>query len=246
MYKRLFSCFFILLGTTTYAQDGISYLRKMYNQNHNNWYHNMTFVQTTEVYRNDSLIRTSTWYEAVNLPYDLRIDLDVPQKGNFVLYKKDSTYRFVNNGLRNKSAGTNPFIFFLGGMYYMSFDSVLSELSKRKFDVNKSYTTELDGNKVCVIGRSSEKDSGNCIWIDTKNLWIVRQMEIDRGQALDAIMKNHKKLSKGSTETAVDIYINGKLVQVEKYDQISADVPLDPNLFDPVNFSSAAHWYKKQ
>jgi hypothetical protein len=58
-------------------------------------------------------------------------------------------------------------------------------------------------------------------------------------------MKAHKKLTKGTSETKVDIYVNGKLVQVETYDQIKTDVPLDDALFNPLKASGAKHWFKE-
>jgi hypothetical protein len=218
----------------------------MHLKNAGRWYHNMTFVQTTEVYRNDSLIRKATWYETLNLPYDLRIDLDDPAKGNFVLYKKDSVYRFKNSSLQNVSADTNPFIFFIGGMYYQPFDSVLQYLSAKGYDVKKGYRTTWEGNPAWVVGRNNEADSSNAIFIDLKNFWFLRIIEKDKGRTLDAHMNDHKRLAKGSTETRVDIYVNGKLAQVEKYDQISVDVSLDDNLFDPLKASTAKHWFKKE
>ncbi|MGH2649347.1 MAG: hypothetical protein ACRDE8_17335, partial [Ginsengibacter sp.] len=45
--------------------DSKDVLKKMYDRYSNKWYHTFTFNQTTERYRHDSLIKTSTWYEAV-------------------------------------------------------------------------------------------------------------------------------------------------------------------------------------
>ncbi|MER3469947.1 MAG: hypothetical protein C4330_01090 [Chitinophagaceae bacterium] len=69
-------------------------------------------------------------------------------------------------------------------------------------------------------------------------------VESKKGQTLDARLKGKQNLTKGSTETRVDIYVNGKLVQVESYDQIKIYVPLDSGLFDPANASSSKHWFK--
>ncbi|MGZ3845992.1 MAG: hypothetical protein ACXVBJ_12970 [Flavisolibacter sp.] len=236
--------FYLVLSFNLHAQKGVQYLNALYAKNHNHWYRTMTFVQTTENYRNDSLIRKATWYEAVKLPNDLRIDFDTPSKGNFVLYKKDSVYRFQNNSLRTVNADTNPFLFFIGGMYYLPFDSVLQYMAAKGYDVNKGYETQLDGSNVYVIGRSNETDTTNAVWIDTKNQRIARIAERNRGQLLDAHLLNHKQLPKGSTETKVDIYINGKLVQVESYDQIKPDVPLDDALFNPSTAATAKHWLR--
>jgi hypothetical protein len=234
----------LLFNISAHAQPGVQLLKKMHSKNYNKWYKTMTFIQTTEFYRNDSLMRKATWYEAVKLPYDLRIDMEDPARGNFVLYKKDTTYRFQNRNLRNAAVGSNPFLFFIGGMYFMPFDSVKQELKRRSYDINKGYATQWEGRPAYVIGRANESDSGNAIWLDTENLWFVRMVEKDRGQTIDAHMKEHKKLSRGSSETKVDIYINGKLVQVEKYDQLKPDVTLDDSLFDPVKAAAAKHWFQ--
>jgi hypothetical protein len=245
MSRGLITVLCLLFCKFSPAQKGMQYLKAMHLKNSGHWYSTMTFVQTTEFYRNDSMVRKATWYEALKLPYDLRIDLDDPAKGNFVLYKKDSVYRFQNKNLRNVSADTNPFIFFIGGMYYQPFDSALQYLSAKGYDVKKGYQSTWKNRPVYVIGRENEADSSNAIWIDKKNLWIMRLVEKDKGRTIDAHMDGHKKLKKGSTETRVEIYVNGKLAQVEKYDQISIDVSLEDMLFDPLNASSAKHWFNE-
>ena len=244
MSRTLVISLYLLLSLSLGAQQGAQYLKALYSKNHDHWYRTMTFVQTTENFRNDSLIRKATWYEAVMLPNDLRIDFDTPSKGNFVLYKKDSVYRFQDNSLRNVNADTNPFLFFIGGMYYHPFDSVLQYLASKGYDVSKGYETKMDGVPAYVLGRDRETDTTNAVWIDTKNQRILRIAERYRGQLLDAHLLNHKQLPKGSTETKVDIYVNGKLVQVESYGQIKPDVPLDEALFNPSTAATARHWIK--
>ena len=51
-------------------------LKQMYDRYSGKWYHTFTFVQTTESYKNDSLSKTSTWYEAVMFPDKFRIDFE--------------------------------------------------------------------------------------------------------------------------------------------------------------------------
>jgi hypothetical protein len=114
----------VMFATGLSAQTGEESLARMYNAHKGKWYKTFTFVQQTETYRNDSLQRTATWYEASRFPHDLRIDIEDPKNGNAVIYRKDSTYRFQQGKLARVTAGTNPFTFILGGMYLMPFDSV--------------------------------------------------------------------------------------------------------------------------
>jgi hypothetical protein len=52
-------------------------LKQMYDRYSGKWYHTFTFVQKTENFKNDSLVKTSTWYEAIMFPDKFRIDLAI-------------------------------------------------------------------------------------------------------------------------------------------------------------------------
>ena len=58
------------------------------------WYRTFSFSQTTEIYRNDSLKRSETWYENIKFPNNFRIDFGDPDSGNAVIFKNDSSYLF--------------------------------------------------------------------------------------------------------------------------------------------------------
>jgi len=235
---------FLLMGKPASSQSGEELVRKMHDKYFGRWYRTFTFVQTTDIYRNDSLIRTSTWYEAAHFPYQFRIDLGDPKDGNAVIYLEDSTYRFQNHSLVSVTPGTNPFTFLLGGIYAVPLDSALSKLKHQGYDLSKMYSTTVDGNKVFVVGAANAADSLNKqFWVDSTHYYIVRTIESYGGNLLDAKTSGHIQLNSGWSETRVVIYVNGKLRQVEKYADLKADVPLDDRLFDPKHFGEW-HWFK--
>src|SRR5678816_1344109 len=242
--KNLCLAFFFLISKTAFSQSGEDLVRKMHDKYFGRWYRTFTFVQTTEIYRNDSLIKTSTWYEAAHFPYQFRIDMSDPKDGNAVIYLEDSTYRFQNNNLRSVTAGTNPFTFLLGGMYAVPLDSALSKFKHQGYDLSKMYSTTVDGRKVFVVGAASAADSlSNQFWVDSEHYYIVRTIDSDNATRFDAKTSGHVQLNNGWSETKVIIYVNGKLRQVEKYADLRADVPLDDRLFDPKHFGEW-HWFK--
>jgi len=244
VFRNLCLAIFFLISKTAFSQSGEDLVRKMHDKYFGRWYRTFTFVQTTEIYRNDSLIRTSTWYEAAHFPYQFRIDMGDPKDGNAVIYLEDSTYRFQNNNLRSATAGTNPFTFLLGGMYAVSLDSALSKFKHQGYDLSKMYSTNVDGRKVFVVGAASAADSlSNQFWVDSDHYYIVRTIDSDNGTRFDAKTSGHVQLNNGWSETKVIIYVNGKLRQVEKYADLRADVPLDDRLFDPKHFGEW-HWFK--
>jgi hypothetical protein len=225
----------------SYAQPGDEYLHKMYNAHKGKWYKTFTFVQRTEFYRNDSLVRTATWYEAAIFPHDFRIDMEDPKNANAVIYKRDSTYRFQKGQLARVTAGTNPFTFILGGMYLVPYDSVKAHLQKDGYDLTKGYTTSWQGRKTYVVGALPNDTTSKQMWIDARHLYLVRTLETDRGTQIDAHMSDQVKVGKGWSETKVVFYFNGKLRQMEFYSDIKGDVKLDPRLFDPAWFGKL-HW----
>ena len=88
--KKLLIVFFIGIAINTNAQDII---QKMYTAHAKNFRKSLSFVQQTNTYRNDSLIKTATWYEVLVYPDKLRIDIDDPSKGNSIFFVNDSIYR---------------------------------------------------------------------------------------------------------------------------------------------------------
>ncbi len=66
-----------------------------------------SFSQKNEHYRNDSLIRTSVWHEAIEFPDKFRIHFGEPSKGNSVLFRNDSAYNYKQDKLFKTRADSN-------------------------------------------------------------------------------------------------------------------------------------------
>lgn len=218
------------------AQTGEQYVKKMHARYKNNWYRTLNFTQETEIYKNDSLLRKSTWYEMARFPFELRIDVDSLNGSNRTIYKKDSTYRIRKNKIQSVTADSNPFIFFLGGMYMLPADSVISHLTRNGYDLSLGAVTDWQGRKTLIIGAKNDEDSTrNQFWVDAEHLYIVRII-LKSGAALDVHLSGHIKLRKGWSETLVKFYRDGRLLQVEKYRDLKPDVALGDGVFDVSSF----------
>ncbi|MBC7937670.1 MAG: hypothetical protein H7Y86_20160 [Rhizobacter sp.] len=230
----LFLSIFNLLPTEqASAQTGETYVDAMHARYKKNWYRTLSFTQDTEIYRNDSLIRKQVWYEMARFPFELRIDVDSINGGNKTFYKKDSTYRVRDNKIRTINAEPNPFIFFLGGMYMLSPDTVKLNLQKNGYDLALGSTTRYAGRKTFIIGAGNDNDSTrNQFWIDAEHLYIVRILLKSGNAILDVRLSDHVKLPKGWSETNVKFYRDGKLLQTEKYRDLKPDVVLGNDVFE--------------
>ena len=80
-------------------------LKTMHDRFAGKWYKTFSFNQTTEIYRNDTLRRSETWYENIKFPNDFRIDFGNPDSGNAVIFKNDSSYLFRGGVKVNTKAG---------------------------------------------------------------------------------------------------------------------------------------------
>jgi len=228
--SAFFSSFF------TGINDGEPVLKLMYQRYEGKWQRSLVFDQTTEVYRNDSLKSTQTWHEAMLFPDKLRIDIEPVVNNRTYIFRGDSTYAVVNGRIRSASNEGNDLIFLLGGLYFYPFEKTLEKLKSLGYDTGKSYETEWKGRLVYVVGVSNKDEKANQLWIDKRDLYLVRMMEFKGRTTEEGIFENHIKIGGGWTETKASFYFDGKLAQVETYHDSKA-LPLDEHFFDPFKYS---------
>jgi hypothetical protein len=213
--------------------NSTSLLKKMYARYHGKWHNTLEFSQTTEVYKNDSLFKKQTWYEHILYPDKLRIDFDSVKSGSGVIFRGDSTYVINQNKLIRSVKNENELIFFLGGMYFEPFDQVLAHFKDLHYDLNKFHADIWKGEPVYVIGADKSDEKVNQLWIDQEKLVPLRFLKYDGGTKEEGTFENHIKLKGGWSETLCKFWINDKLIQVEKYHDVVAGVPLDKKMFEP-------------
>ena len=237
MKNLLISLLILLLAASMVAPPGSKeVLKKMHDRYAGKWYKTLTFNQTTEIYRNDSLKRSETWYEHIKFPGDFRIDFGNPDSGNAAIFKNDSAYLFSGGHRVNVRPDENDLLFLLGGMYFYQFDEVTAKMKSLGYNLDKFHEDTWKEKDVYVIGASKDEDSVNQLWIEKENLIPVRMLKYENKDKEEAFFEDHVKLEGGFTETLVHFYINDKLVQVEKYHDLKAGIEINPAIFDPVNF----------
>lgn len=238
MVKNLLACFLIMVTAVSMrpSPGGKEVLKKMHDRYAGKWYKTLTFNQTTEIYRNDSLKRSETWYENIKFPNDFRIDFGNPDSGNAVIYKNDSSYLFRRGQKVNVRPDANDLLFLLGGMYFYRFDEVTAKMKSFGYNLDKFHEDTWKGKDVYVIGAGKGEDSVNQLWIEEENFSPVRMLKYEDKNKEEAFFENHVKLGGGFTETLVHFFINDQLIQVEKYHDLKAGVEINPAIFDPVNF----------
>ncbi len=215
---------------------GRDIVKKMHDRYAGKWYRSFTFNQTTEVYRNDSVQRTQTWYEFIRFPERFRMDFGPADSGNVAIYRRDSCYRYRNFQLRSTTINNNEgLIFLLGGMYFYPLDQVYTIFDSLHYDLAKVHEDTWKGRSVYIVGAGKGEEGVNQLYIDKENLYPVRMLKVDRQGKLDALFEDWKAMGGGWLETKCSFYLNGKLLQTETYHDYKTNVSLDDRIFDPAN-----------
>jgi len=208
-------------------------LQKMYARYQGKWHSNLSFNQTTEMYKDDSLSKTQTWYEHILYPDMLRIDIGTPKSPNILIFRNDSTYVINNNKLTRSIKNENELIFFLGGLYFMPFDDVLAHFKALNYDLSKFHTDMWKGKPVYVIGADKADEKVNQLWIDQEKLVAVRFLKYENKNKEEGWFEAQIPLNHAWSETKCTFFMNGHLIQVEKYHDVVAGGPIDKSMFEP-------------
>lgn len=219
---------------------GKELLTRMHETYAGKWYKTFQFKQTTDQYKNDSLIRSQVWIEHIQFPENFRIDFGNADSGNAVIFKNDSSYFFKNSKLLRTNYYPNDLLFLLGGMYFYPLDETIAKIKTFGFDINKFHVTKWNGNDVYVIGAGKDGEETNQAWFDKEHYCLVRMIKYENGRKEDALLEDHVKLDGGYSETLVKFYINEKLLQVEKYFDLKPNVAINPGIFDTGRFIKIA------
>jgi len=208
-------------------------LQTMYSKYHGKWHKSLKFNQTTERFKNDSLVSTATWYETIVYPDLLRIDIGAEKSPNGILFRHDSTYVFKDNKITRGVKNENELIFFLGGMYFKNFEQVLAHFAELHYDLSKFHTSTWKGKPVYVLGADKDDDKVNQLWIDQEKLVAVRFLKYEDNTKEEGTFEDQIPLKNAWSETKCKFYINDRILQIETYRDVKADQPVDMKLFEP-------------
>lgn len=206
------------------------------------WYKTLTFVQKTTFADG----RVETWYEALELPGKLRIDVAPLDSGKTLLFRNDSLYVFEQKKLKASHAFVHPLMVLGFDVYQAPVSQTVRKLRDLKFDLSKLHQTAWQGRSTYVVGAEPGDTTSPQFWIDAERLYFVRSFEPSKK---DASLVNETRFDKyiplagGWLEMEVLFLANGKQQVKEEYSDPRANVKLNPKIFDP-SVWTAPGWIK--
>lgn len=245
--KRLFLSILILLvitanGFSSGVKTPEELIRAMHDKYARTWYKTLTFTQKSTEIKPDGATHSNTWYEAVSSPGKLRIDFDSLDSGNGVLFADDTQSVFKDGKLANSRHRIHPLLLLGFDVYAQPVEVTFAKLKELKFDMTTLREDIWQGRAVYVVGAQKGDGRTPQFWIDKERLLFVRLIEQggkDGAQVQETQFNKYVRAGGGWVAAEVVFMVNGKRVFLEEYSDIRADAPLDPNIFDPNQWTTA-------
>ena len=209
------------------------------------WYSTLTFTQKTSRLQADDKWNVQTWYEALRVPGQLRIDFDPISAGNGVLYVRDSAFT-IRNGRPLPGQPLINLLLLLGFDVYGNAPARTTALLRKEgYDLTVVHADTFQSRPMVVVGADQGDLHRKQFWIDAERLYFVRMLEPaprDSTKVQDIRFMNYERRGEAWISPRVEIYSDGKLVFHEDYTDMRTNEPLDDALFDPTQWKTVKHW----
>jgi hypothetical protein len=234
----LLSTLLVTPGSLPHAADpttpksGEDLIRQMRDRYAGKWYRTLTFVQKTTFPDG----KVETWYEALELPGKLRIDIAPLENKRTILFRNDTVYEFDRGKLKDSKPLVHPLMVLGFDVYGAPVEETIRKLKGLQYDLSRIHRTTWQGRPTYVVGAESGDTLSPQFWIDAERLYFVRSLEPSKK---DAAVINETRFDKyiplggGWLEMEVLFLSNGEQRVKEEYSQPKADVKLAPAIFDP-------------
>jgi hypothetical protein len=195
------------------------------------WYRTVTFTQKTTLPD-----KVETWYEALELPGKLRIDVAPLDSMKAILFRNDSIYQIEGGQVKDSAAFVHPLMVLGFDVYEDPVEKTVGRLKGLNFDLSKLYQSTWQGRRTYVVGAAPGDTTSPQFWIDAERLYFVRSLEPSKKNPSvinDTRFDKYVRLAGGWLELEVLFLANGEQRVKEEYSKPKANVKLDPAIFEP-------------
>ncbi len=231
-----------LLGVCHAADDaGAQVVRQMHAKYQGAWFTTTRFAQKTTNYDEHGKASAESWYERIQLPGKLRIDVGPAGDGNAMILSDGQMHTF-KHGSKVDSHPVTSLALLLGfDVYQQSPDTTLAQLRREGVDTARMHEDSWQGRPVLVVGAEHDDLRSTQFWIDKERLLVLRIImpaRSDPQTPADIRFLDLRPQARGVIAARIDVYRGGRLVMSEEYSDIETDVPLDAAWFDPSRLST--------
>jgi hypothetical protein len=231
----------------TSGEELVAAMHKKYD---GKWYKTLTFKQITTTYNPDGISNSETWYEALNAPGKLRIDMEPLDKHNGLLFADGKFWSYKDGKI---AASGRPFVhplLVLGFDVYMQpVETTIAQIKAMGIDLSVIHTDKWQGEDVYVIGAMQGDLVTPQFWVTKKGLLFVRLIHPggkDKKSIQETQFNKYVKSGGGWVAAEVEFIVDSKRVTSEEYSDIQTRMELDSGLWDPDKFLTVERAYFKK
>ena len=218
-------------------KNGEELIREMHQRYAGKWYSTLTFIQKTT----QASGTVETWYEALQLPGFLRIDIAPLDSGKAIIFRNDSIYQLNQGKIRSSAPLIHPLMVLGFDVYLDTPEHTIEKLRILTFDLSKIHADVWQGKPVYVVGADSGDANSPQFWVDQKDLLFVRTIRPNQqGGVNETQFNKYVKLGNAWLSPEVLFFTNGQPGAKEEYSDWKIGMTFRGDLFDPVKFGRAA------
>jgi hypothetical protein len=222
----------------------VAAMRKKYD---GKWYKTLTFVQKTTRFKPDGTTSVETWYEAMSVPGKLRVDIAPLENGHGFMFVGDTQHAFNKGALTQSQPRVHPLLVLGFDVYAQPVEKTVGQLKELGIDLSVFHETTWQDKPVYVVGAKPGETNAPQFWVDKKNLYFVRLVDLvgkDKKRVQEIQFNKYQKVKGGGwIAPEVVFLVDGKQFMLEEYSDIQTDVKLDERLFDPQKWSEVDKTY---
>lgn len=242
----------LLIASPVWAgniNSGEDLITAMYKKYEGKWYRTLTFIQNTITHKPDGTKTSEIWYEAMSVPGKLRIDIEPLDKGNGILFADGKLFS-IRDG---KAAAGRPFVhplMTLGfDVYHQPVATTIEQVKGFGIDLSVIHKEKWQGRDVYVVGAAKGDLTKPQVWVDKKNLYFVRLIQLvgrDKKIVQETQFNKYFKSGGGWVAPEVLFFSDGKPTTTEEYTEVRTGMSLDTELWNPEKWMSVDRTYYKK
>ncbi len=215
------------------APTGEAVIRAAYARYAGKWFRTATYVQ-----RVTQSGQVETWYNALQLPGLLRIDVAPALSGRALIYHGDSIYQIARGRIRQTSVEPSYLFILLEDLHTEAPERTIARL-RPIFNLSRTHETVWQGRPVIVVGALAGDTVSNQFWLDKERLIVVRLIQpngMNPRAPLDARVQGYQPLGGGWMEQQVEIRLGGQVTQTRDYHNARTGMRFEPGMFKPMPY----------
>src|SRR5579862_2860846 len=211
----------LALVSVSHSEDdaGAQVVRQMYEKYHGAWFSTARFAQKTTTYDANGKPTVASWYERIQLPGKLRIDIGQVQDGNAMILVDGQLHTF-KAGIRVDTQPLVSLALALGfDVYQQSPDRTLAQLAHEGINTAKVHKDSWQGRPVVVVGADTGDYDSTQFWVDQERMLVVRIIQPSRqdpATTSDIRFLDLRDQRRGVIAARIDVYQKNRLAMSEE------------------------------